>query len=217
MRHNRRETAVTPLFTSANINQTLLCLIRRQLQSRSDRKWLTKPDLRDFIVIFYLPNPAEVQRQIRDTCTGLLDLQAPARIIRGSTSDSTCGLIRPKSRSHLSRFFSRRLLPDSLIWMTSALSYTYTHIFSWTHQRFPPTQHWPAYGVHDVGDPALRAVGVRTHARLDWKILMDGGVELGQVLFTGNRKGQVLEGFHCVRDLFVPNDKIRKRKTQHQL
>lgn len=30
---------------------------------------------------------------------------------------------------------------------------------------------------------------------------MYGGVELGQVLFTGNREGQVLEGFHCSGDL----------------
>lgn len=36
---------------------------------------------------------------------------------------------------------------------------------------------WPAYGVHNVGDPSLWNVGVRTGARFDRKILMYRRVE----------------------------------------
>lgn len=73
--------------------------------------------------------------------------------------------------------------------------------FEWIHVFGFNMVHWPAYGVHDVGDPALRTICVWTNARLNWKVLMYGGVEFCQVLFTGNREGQVLEGFHGSRDL----------------
>lgn len=46
--------------------------------------------------------------------------------------------------------------------------------------------HWPANGVHDVGDPALRAVGVGTDPGLHRQVLVDGGVQLCQVFFPGN-------------------------------
>lgn len=73
---------------------------------------------------------------------------------------------------------------------------------------------WPAYGIHDVGDPSLWVVGVRTGACFDRKILMYGRVEFCQIFFTGNWEGQILKCFHCCRDLWhIQNFGLRLRKV----
>lgn len=73
---------------------------------------------------------------------------------------------------------------------------------------------WPAYRLHDVGDPSLRVVGVGTGACFDGKVLMYGRVEFGQIFFTGNGEGQILECFHCCRDLWhIQNFGLRLRRV----
>lgn len=75
--------------------------------------------------------------------------------------------------------------------------------------------HWPAYGVHDVGDPALRAVCVGTDAGLHRQVLVDGGVQLRQVFFPGNGEGQVLEGFYRGGDLSHIHTQLDLRGCLH--
>lgn len=57
--------------------------------------------------------------------------------------------------------------------------------------------HEPSDVLHDEGKPALGGVAVPAGARLGRHVLVDGRVELGQVLLARNGQRQVLERLHC--------------------
>lgn len=61
--------------------------------------------------------------------------------------------------------------------------------------------------LHDESNPALWGIVVPTCPRLSWHVLVDGWVQLGQVLLPWDWEWQVLECLHCCRNL-----EISKRK-----
>lgn len=69
------------------------------------------------------------------------------------------------------------------------------------HRNTPPDI------LHDESNPALGGIVVPTCPCLSWHILVDGRVQLGQVLLPWDWEWQVLECLHCCRNLEIPKRK----------